>query len=138
MRLNYVRTSITTIAAVGVGFGLASQALAQPAPPSDDTPEEIAKHAERELKDSCFYNPPGATRSKYYLRLAGMPADRPLIEDHYLQHHLLSSSHVQSVDLPLAAGVGGGIGAAIGAVIAEGIQRRENRKRCLMIKGGSS
>ena len=36
---------------------------------------------------------------------------------------------------PLAAGVGGGLGAAIGAAIAEGIQRRENRKRCLMIKG---
>jgi hypothetical protein len=36
---------------------------------------------------------------------------------------------------PLAAGVGGGIGGAIAAAIAEGAARRENRKRCLLIRG---
>jgi hypothetical protein len=36
---------------------------------------------------------------------------------------------------PLAAGIGGGIGGAIAAAIAEGAARRENRKRCLMIRG---
>ena len=36
---------------------------------------------------------------------------------------------------PLAAGIGGGIGAAIGAAIVEGIQRRANRRNCLLIRG---
>lgn len=36
-------------------------------PPADpeDTPEEIAKDAARDLKDSRFYNKPGATRAQY-------------------------------------------------------------------------
>ena len=31
----------------------------------DDTPEEIAQDAARDLKDSRFYNKPGATRAQY-------------------------------------------------------------------------
>jgi len=63
MKWNDVRTAVVSIAAVGVGLGLAGAAQAQPAPTSDDTPEEIAKDAARDLKDNRFYNKPGATRA---------------------------------------------------------------------------
>ena len=135
MRWNDVRTAITTIAAVGVGVGLASQALAQPAPTSDDTPEEIAKDAQRDLKDSRFYNRPGATRAQYdadWQECRLIARGSKIINGNMTYYN--PAMYNPSIS-PLAAGVGGGIGAAIGAAIAEGIQRRENRKRCLMIKG---
>lgn len=36
-----------------------------PVPASADTPEEIAKDSARDLKDSRYYNKPGATRADY-------------------------------------------------------------------------
>ena len=65
MQWNDVRVAIARIAAVGFALAIAAQANAQPAPTSDDTPEEIAKDAARDLKDNRFYNKPGATRAQY-------------------------------------------------------------------------
>jgi hypothetical protein len=135
MRWNDVRTAIAMIAAVGVSVGFAGQALAQPAPKSDDTPEEIAKDAARDLKDSRFYNKPGATRAHYdsdWQECRLIARGSKIINGSTTYYN--PAMYNPSIS-PLAAGVGGGIGAAIGAAIAEGIQRRENRKRCLMIKG---
>ncbi|HTG64119.1 MAG TPA: hypothetical protein VL917_05590, partial [Sphingomicrobium sp.] len=133
MKWNDVRTAVVSIAAVGVGLGLAGAAQAQPAPTSDDTPEEIAKDAARDLKDNRFYNKPGATRAQYdadwqECRLIARGSKIINGSTTYYNPALYNPSIS-----PLAAGVGGGIGAAIGAAIAEGIQRRDNRKRCLMI-----
>jgi hypothetical protein len=135
MRWNDVRTAIATIAAIGAGLSLAGQAAAQPAPQSDDTPEEIAKDAARDLKDSRFYNRPGATRAEYdsdWQECRLIARGSKIINGNMTYYN--PAMYNPSIS-PLAAGVGGGIGAAIGAAIAEGIQRRENRKRCLMIKG---
>jgi hypothetical protein len=135
MRWNDVRVAITAIAAAGVGFALTVEAQAQPAPKSNDTPEEIAKDAQRDLKDNRFYNRPGATRAQYD---ADWQECRLIARGSKIINGTMSyynpAMYNPSIS-PLAAGVGSGIGAAIGAAIAEGVQRRENRKRCLMIKG---
>jgi hypothetical protein len=135
MKLNDVRAAIATIAATGLGMTLAAQANAQPAPDSKDSPEEIAKDAARDLKDNRFYNKPGATRAEYdaqwqECRLIARGSKISNGNTTFYNPALYNPSIS-----PLAAGVGGGIGAAIGAAIAEGIQRRENRKRCLLMKG---
>jgi hypothetical protein len=135
MRWSDVRTAIVTIAAVGACLSPASPVLAQPAPQSDDSPEEIAKDAARDLKDSRFYNRPGATRAEYdaqWQECRLIARGSKIIDGNMTYYN--PALYNPSIS-PLAAGVGGGIGAAIGAAIAEGIQRRENRKRCLMIKG---
>ena len=135
MKLSDVRTAIGLIAATGIGAIMASQAGAQPAPTSDDTPEEIAKDAARDLKDNRFYNRPGATRAQYdaewqECRLIARGSRISNGTTTYYNPALYNPSIS-----PLAAGIGGGLGAAIGAAIAEGVQRRENRKRCLLMKG---
>jgi hypothetical protein len=135
MKLKDVRTAIATIAAMGIGAGFAAGAIAQPAPESKDSPEEIAKDAARDLKDNRFYNRPGATRADYdaqwqECRLIARGSRISSGTTTYYNPALYNPSIS-----PLAAGVGGGIGAAIGAAIAEGVQRRENRKRCLMMRG---
>ena len=135
MRWNEVRAAIALIATVGVGLGVTGQAYAQPAPSSDDTPEEIAKDSARDLKDSRFYNRPGATRPQYdaaWQECRLIARGSKIINGNSTFYN--PALYNPSIS-PLAAGIGGGIGAAIGAAIAEGIQRRENRKRCLMIKG---
>jgi len=135
MRLNDVRAVIATIAAIGAGLALTAEAHAQPAPKSNDTPEEIAKDAQRDLKDSRFYNRPGATRAQYdadWQECRLIARGSKIINGNTSFYN--PALYNPSIS-PLAAGVGGGIGAAIGAAIAEGIQRRENRKHCLMIKG---
>ena len=135
MRWNDVRTAIATIAAVGAGLGLAVPALAQPARTGSESAEEIAKDAARDMKDSRFYNRPGATRAQYdadWQECRLIARGSKIINGNMALYN--PAIYNPSIS-PLAAGVGGGIGAAIGAAIAEGIQRRENRKRCLMIKG---
>ncbi|GAA4019689.1 hypothetical protein GCM10022280_19600 [Sphingomonas swuensis] len=128
-----VRVSLVAVAAGMVAF--AAPAMAQPKIENNDTPEEIAKDAARDLKDNRFYNKPGATRAQYDAdwqecrliargsRLANgtIPTYNPAIYNPSIS--------------PVAAGAGGLIGGMIAAAIAEGVQRRENRKRCLMIKG---
>jgi hypothetical protein len=135
MKLSDVQTAIASIAAMGFGLVLATQAQAQPAPTSDDTPEEIAKDAARDLKDNRFYNRPGATRAEYDAEWqeCRLIARGSRISNGNMTYYN-PAMYNPSIS-PLAAGVGGGIGAAIGAAIAEGIQRRENRKRCLLMKG---
>lgn len=135
MKLNDVRTAIGLIAATGLGVVMASQAGAQPAPTNDDTPEEIAKDAARDLKDNRFYNRPGATRAQYdsEWQECRLIARGSRIANGTMTYYN-PALYNPSIS-PLAAGIGGGLGAAIGAAIAEGVQRRENRKRCLMMKG---
>lgn len=100
-----------------------------------DSPEEIAEDAARDLKDSRFYNKPGATRAEYdadwqscrlIARGSQTPAGTVPVYNPALYNPAIS---------PLAAGIGGGIGAAIGAAIVEGQMRRANRRNCLLIKG---
>ena len=135
MKLNDVRTAIGLIAATGLGVVLATQAQAQPAPENKDSPEEIAKDAQRDLKDNRFYNRPGATRADYdaewqECRLIARGSKIGNGNTTYYNPAMYNPSIS-----PLAASAGGLLGAAIGAAIAEGVQRRENRKRCLMMKG---
>jgi hypothetical protein len=107
--------------------------VAQTPPPSnDDTPEEIAKDAARDLKESRFYNKPGATRDQFNAdwqecRLIARGSRTPSGSYTYVYNPAVIS--------PLAAGIGGGIGAAIGQAIIEGQARRANRRQCLLIRG---
>lgn len=101
-------------------------------PPSDDSPEEIAKDAARDLKDSRFYNRPGATREQFNTdwqecRLIARGTRTPSGTYTYVYNPAYIS--------PVAASVGAGIGAAIGQAIVEGQLRRTNRRTCLMIRG---
>lgn len=101
-------------------------------PINTDTPEEIAKDSARDLKDSRFYNRPGATRAQYdadwqECRLIARGSRTPTGTVPYYYNPAVIS--------PLAAGIGAGIGGAIAAAIAEGQQRRANRRACLLIRG---
>ena len=105
-----------------------------PIHPTDpkDSPEEIAKDAARDLRDSMFYNKPGATRAQYdadwqECRLIARGSRTPAGTIPYYYNPAVIS--------PVAAGVGGAIGGLIGAAIAEGAQRRANRRNCLLIRG---
>ncbi|HEX8670040.1 MAG TPA: hypothetical protein VF727_16885 [Allosphingosinicella sp.] len=95
-----------------------------------DSPEEIAKDAARDLKDSRFYNKPGATRAQY---------DADWQECRLIARGSRTPGGTVPVYTygvsPLAAGVGGAIGGLIAGAIAEGQQRRANRRSCLLIKG---
>lgn len=116
-------------------FAVSLPAFAQQVPAVEDTPEEIAKDASRDLKDNRFYNKPGATRADYdrdwqecrlIARGSRTPAGAVTYYDPSLYNPAIS---------PMAGAIGGGIGAAIGAAIIEGQQRRANRRSCLMIRG---
>jgi hypothetical protein len=129
-----VRTAVLA-GVMAAALAAATGGRAQPAPASKDSPEDIAKDAARDLKDNRFYNKPGATRAQYD---ADLQECRLIARGSKIANGnttLYNPALYNPSISPLAAGVGGGIGAAIGAAIAEGVQRRENRKRCLMIKG---
>jgi hypothetical protein len=110
-----------------------AQPAAAPAHPvNDDTPEEIAKDSARDLKDSRFYNRPGATRAQYdsdwqECRLIARGSMKPTGGYTYVYNPAVVS--------PIAAGIGAGIGAGIAAAIIEGQMRRANRKTCLLVRG---
>ncbi|MDR7060820.1 hypothetical protein [Sphingopyxis sp. BE235] len=117
------------------GALFAQPVAARAAETNGDTPEEIAEDAARDLKDSRFYNKPGASRAEYdadwqscrlIARGSQTPAGSVPIYNPAMYNPAIS---------PLAAGIGGGIGAAIGAAIVEGQMRRANRRNCLLIKG---
>ncbi|MFS0737945.1 hypothetical protein ABC347_12925 [Sphingomonas sp. 1P06PA] len=100
--------------------------------PPADTPEEIAKDAARDLKGSRFYNKPGATRAQYdtdwqQCRLIARGSRTPT--------GTVPMYYNPAVVSPMAAAIGGGLGGLIGAAIAEGEQRRANRRACLLIRG---
>ncbi len=97
-----------------------------------DSPEEIAKDAARDLKDTRFYNRPGATRADYdrewqTCRLIARGSRTPSGTIPYYYNPAVIS--------PMAAAAGGMIGGMIGAAIAEGQQRRANRRACLLVRG---
>ncbi|MEH3035262.1 MAG: hypothetical protein PGN23_02025 [Sphingomonas adhaesiva] len=107
-------------------------AMPQNAADPQDSPEEIAKDAEGDLKDARFYNRPGATRAAFnddwqQCRLIARGSRTPtgMIPYHY-NPALVS---------PVAIGVGGLLGGLIAGAIAQGQQRRANRRNCLMIRG---
>jgi hypothetical protein len=101
-------------------------------PSGDDSPEEIAKDAARDLKDSRFYNKPGATRAQYD---ADWQECRLIARGSRTPTGTVVVPYNPAIISPVAAGVGGGIGALIGAAIVEGQVRRANRRSCLLIKG---
>jgi hypothetical protein len=102
------------------------------APPADDTAQEIAEDAARDLKDSRFYNRPGATRAEYD---ADWQECRLIARGSRTPSGSVPVFYNPNIISPVAAGVAGGIGGFIGAKIAEGAQRRANRRSCLLIKG---
>lgn len=120
---------VMTMPVGGTGGPPVSQ---HPAADPNDTPEQIAKDAARDLKDTRFYNKPGATRADYdadwqTCRLIARGSRTPTGTATYVYNPAYVS--------PLAAGIGAGIGAAIAGAIQEGEQRRANRRACLLIKG---
>jgi hypothetical protein len=107
-------------------------------PDGDESPEEMAQDAARDLKDSRFYNRPGATRAEYdrdwhqcrkIARGSLNPNGRAPIVTYYNP----------AVISPIAAGVAAGVGGLIGGMIAAKIEkdrmRRANRRACLLIRG---
>ena len=133
--MNMVLRLAALPAVLAAGLLAATPGSAQPRIENNDSPEEIAKDAQRDLKDNRFYNKPGASRAQYdadwqECRLIARGSRLPAGSNSFYNPALYNPSIS-----PLAAGIGGGIGGAIAAAIAEGQQRRENRKRCLMIKG---
>lgn len=111
---------------------LVAQSAEPPAIPLD-SPEEIAADAARDLKDSRFYNRPGATRADYNTawqecRLIARGSRTPGGQTVVVPYN-------PAVISPVAAGVGAGIGAVIAGAIAEGEARRANRRSCLMVRG---
>lgn len=134
----------TVAAAQGTVFIPGTPPAKQPVEPApahpdgDESPEEMAEDAARDLKDSRFYNRPGATRAEYdkdwhqcrqIARGSINPNGRPPIV-HYYNPAVIS---------PLAAGVAAGVGGLIGGMIAAKIEkdrmRRANRRACLLIRG---
>lgn len=98
----------------------------------EDSPEEIAKDAARDLKDSSFYNKPGATRAQYD---ADWQTCRLIARGSRTPGGTYVYAYNPAVISPLAAGIGAGIGSLIGNAIVEGQLRRANRRACLMYKG---
>jgi hypothetical protein len=122
----------------GSGFmlaliALAAAAMADPAvAPADDDAEEIAKDAARDLKDSRFYNKPGATRADYD---AAWQECRLIARGSRTPSGTVVAVYNPNIISPVAAGVGAGIGGLIGQAIVEGQLRRANRRECLLIRG---
>ena len=103
-----------------------------PVPASADTPEEIAKDSARDLKDSRYYNKPGATRADYdkdwqecrlIARGSRTPGGPPVVV------------YNPAIISPAAAAAGGLLGGLIAGAIADGETRRANRRSCLMYRG---
>lgn len=105
-----------------------------PMHPTDpkDSPEEIAKDAQRDLKDNRFYNKPGATRAQYD---AAWQECRLIARGSRTPAGTVPLYYNPAVTSPIAAGVGGAIGGLFASMIAEGEQRRANRRSCLLIRG---
>jgi len=116
-------------------LAMAAAAAAEPAAapqPPEESVEEIAQDAARDLKDSRFYNKPGATRAAYNAdwqecRLIARGTRTPTGTYVYTYNPAIIS--------PAVAGAAAGAGSFIGQLIAEGQLRRANRRECLMIKG---
>jgi hypothetical protein len=97
-----------------------------------DSPEEIAKDAARDLKDTRFYNKAGATRAQYE---ADWQTCRLIARGSRTPAGTVPYYYNPAVVSPLAASAGGALGGLIAGAIIEGEQRRANRRQCLLIKG---
>ena len=97
-----------------------------------DSPEEIAKDAQRDLRDNRFYNKPGATRAQYD---ADWQECRLIARGSRTPAGTVPLYYNPAVTSPIAAGVGGALGGLIAGAIVEGEQRRANRRSCLLIRG---
>ncbi|MFZ5707957.1 MAG: hypothetical protein ACOY5R_22085 [Pseudomonadota bacterium] len=103
-----------------------------PAPDPDDTPESIAKDAERDVNANRFYNKPGATRAAFD---SAWQDCRLIARGSRTPSGTIFYNYDPAVMSPMAAGVGGALGGLIVGMIAEGDQRRANRRACLLIRG---
>jgi hypothetical protein len=97
----------------------------------EESAEKIAEEAQRDLRESRFYNRPGATRAQYNeewqtCRLIARGSTTPSGS---------TPVYVPPGTSVLAAGIGAGIGGAIAQAIIEGRMRRANRRQCLLIRG---
>ena len=117
---------------VPTGGGNPTPVPVAPPPNPDDTPESIAHDAARDLQDTRFYNRPGATRAQYD---ADWQECRLIARGSRTPSGTIPYYYNPAVISPLAAGIGAGIGGLIAGAIAEGQQRRANRRNCLMIRG---
>lgn len=111
----------------------------EPLPPTsqvpvdaDDTPESIARDAARDLRDTRFYNRPGATRAQYD---AEWQTCRMIARGSRTPTGTIPYYYNPAVVSPLAGAIGAGLGGLIAGAIAEGEQRRANRRACLLIRG---
>lgn len=139
------RAALAAILAMAAMPPAAAQVLVTTVPPAggaavpqsppanpEDTPEEIAADAARDLKDSSFYNKPGASRAQYD---TDWQTCRLIARGSRTPGGTYAYAYNPAVISPLAAGVGAGIGSAIGAAIVQGQLRRANRRACLLYKG---
>jgi hypothetical protein len=97
----------------------------------DESAEKIAEEAQRDLRESRFYNRPGATRAQYNeewqtCRLIARGSTTPTGS---------TAVYVPPGASLIGAGIGAGIGGAIAQAIIEGRLRRANRRQCLLIRG---
>lgn len=105
---------------------------AQPPRADEDSPEEIAKDSARDLKDSRFYNKPGATRADY---------DRDWQECRLIARGSRTPTgsavvvYNPNIISPAAAAGAGLLGALIAGAIQDGEARRANRRSCLLVRG---
>lgn len=120
------------VEAVAPATAKPDEAKADEAKSDEDSPEEIAKDAARDLKDSRFYNRPGATRAEYD---AAWQECRLIARGSRTPSGTYTYVYNPNVISPLAAGIGAGIGGLIGSAIVQGQMRRANRRSCLLVKG---
>jgi hypothetical protein len=127
----FIQSASADVMTVPVGGTKPKPVPMHPTDPKD-SPGEVAKDAARDLRDSRFYNKPGATRAQYdadwqECRLIARGSRTPAGTVPYYYNPAVIS--------PIAAGVGGALGGLIAGAIAEGAQRRANRQNCLLIRG---
>jgi hypothetical protein len=98
-----------------------------------DSPEEIAADSARDLRDSRYYNKPGATRADY---------DKDWQECRLIARGSVTPNGAPTVIVynpavisPGAAAAGGLLGGLIAGAIQQGEQRRANRRSCLLVRG---
>ena len=95
--------------------------------------KEINEDSARDLKDSRFYNRPGATRADYdadwqECRLIARGSQT-------MGGQTVVVPYNPGIISPMAAAGGGLIGGLIASAIQEGELRRTNRRTCLLVKG---
>lgn len=102
---------------------------------SPEERQEIADDSARDLRESRFYNRPGATRADYD---AEWQECRLIARgSRSMGGQVVTVPYNPGIISPAAASGAGLIGAMIGNAIVEGQLRRANRRACLLVKGWS-